>query len=122
MRSPWLPMHARVALLLLVAPVALFAQTGDVERGVKFFEDGNYPAARSEFSAVLARNAREPNALYYMGRIAIAEGRTGEAVGWFEKAVETNDQSSEYHSGSPTRSGRKRSVPASCASHSSRGA
>src|SRR3712207_5980227 len=32
-----------------------------------------------------------------MGRIAIAEGRTGDAVDWFEKAVKANDSSSEYH-------------------------
>jgi cytochrome c-type biogenesis protein CcmH/NrfG len=98
MRSPSLVMHAQLALLLLsVLPVSLLAQSGDPQRGVKLFEERNYPAARSEFSAVLGRNPRDANALFYMGRIAIAEDRAGDAVGWFEKAVKANDNSSEYH-------------------------
>jgi len=64
---------------------------------VKLFEERNFPAARAEFSAVLARNANDATALFYMGRIAMAEDRAPEAVEWFEKAVKANDASSEYH-------------------------
>jgi tetratricopeptide (TPR) repeat protein len=89
---------AGVALCVAVFPAASFAQSpGDVERGRKHFEERDYAAARAEFSAVLARAPRDANALYYMGRIALAEDRPGEAVGWLEKAVKAKDQSSEYH-------------------------
>jgi tetratricopeptide (TPR) repeat protein len=97
MASPSLAIHARLALLLSILPVSLVAQSGDSRRGVKLFEERNYPAARSEFSAVLGRNPRDAEALFYMGRIASAEDRAGEAVDWFEKAVKANDNSSEYH-------------------------
>lgn len=88
---------ARAALFLCVLAPASLAQNGDAQRGVKLFEERNYPAARVEFSAVLSRDARDANALYYMGRIALAEDRPGDAIDWFEKAVKANDKSSEYH-------------------------
>jgi tetratricopeptide (TPR) repeat protein len=87
---------ARAALLLVVPGVSL-AQAGDRQRGVKLFEERDFPAARAEFTAALARDSRDATALYYMGRIAMAEERPGEAVDWFEKAVKANDSSSDYH-------------------------
>jgi tetratricopeptide (TPR) repeat protein len=88
---------ARVALFLCVLAPASLAQKGDPQRGVKLFDERNFPAARAEFAAVLGRDARDANALYYMGRIALAEDRPGEAIDWFEEAVKANDKSSEYH-------------------------
>lgn len=64
---------------------------------MKPLEERNLAAAGAEFTAALARNARDTTALYYMGRIVMAEERSGEAVDWFEKAVKVDDNSSEYH-------------------------
>jgi tetratricopeptide (TPR) repeat protein len=97
MRSPSFSVLPRIALLLSMLPAALPGQNGDVQRAIKLFEDRNYPAARSELSAVLARNGRDAKALYYMGRIAMADNQSAEAVGWFEKAVKADDTSSQYH-------------------------
>jgi tetratricopeptide (TPR) repeat protein len=88
---------ARVPLFLCVLAPAAFAQTGDSQRGARLFEERNYPAARTEFAAVLGRDARDANALFYMGRIALADDRPSDAIEWFEKAVKANDKSSEYH-------------------------
>jgi tetratricopeptide (TPR) repeat protein len=84
-------------MLLAAVPLLARAQGGDAKRGAKLFEDRNFPAARTEFSAVLRRDARDATALYYMGRIAMAEGRLAEAIEWFEKAARANDRASEYH-------------------------
>jgi tetratricopeptide (TPR) repeat protein len=46
---------------------------------------------------VLGRDARDANALFYMGRIALVEDRPAEAIDWLERAVKANDRSSEYH-------------------------
>lgn len=87
----------RAAFLLSILASALRGQSGDAQRGTRLFEERNYPAAQAEFTALLARDARDANALFYMGRIALAEGRPGDAVGWLEKAVAANDKSSQYH-------------------------
>jgi tetratricopeptide (TPR) repeat protein len=81
------------AALLLVLPATSLAQAGDAQRGVKLFEERNLAEARAEFTAALARNAKDATALYYTGRIAMAEERPGEAVDWFEKAVKADDNS-----------------------------
>ena len=97
MRCPSLVVPVRAVLLLSVIATTGLGQSADEQRGVKLFEDRNYAGARSALSSVLAREPRNAIALYYMGRVAMAEDRSGEAVGWFEKAVKVNDRSSDYH-------------------------
>jgi tetratricopeptide (TPR) repeat protein len=82
----------RAILLLLAIPSLLAAQAPE-----QLFRDGKYDEARAAFQAVLAKDKNDANALYYMGRIANAQGKSGEAVDWFEKAVKRNDQSALYH-------------------------
>ena len=77
---------------LLAFPALLDAQTPE-----QLFQDRKYDEARAAFQAQLARNKNDANALYYMGRIADAQDRSGEAVDWLEKAVKQNDQSALYH-------------------------
>src|SRR5688572_9286488 len=97
MRCPSLVVPVRAMLLLPALATRALGQSSDSQRGVKLFEEHNYPGARSALSSVLAREAGNAIALYYMGRVAMAEDRSGEAVGWFEKAVKVNNRSSEYH-------------------------
>jgi tetratricopeptide (TPR) repeat protein len=83
---------------VLVLPFrASLAQHDDPRRGVALFEAGDYPAARTQFEAVLRGNDRDANALYYMGRIALQQDRSGEAVDWLEKAVDVDDNNADYH-------------------------
>lgn len=85
-----------VALLTISVQVA-HAQSAEAVRGAAHFEQGDYAAARADFESILQRNARDPNALYYMGRIALQESRSSDAVDWLEKAVDVNNKSSTYH-------------------------
>jgi tetratricopeptide (TPR) repeat protein len=97
MRTSLVRALSRAVLLTAVLPAFARAQAGDPKRGAQLFDERNLPAARGEFSAVLGRDRNDANALYYMGRIALAEGRTGEAVEWLEKAVKADERSSLYH-------------------------
>jgi tetratricopeptide (TPR) repeat protein len=81
----------RLAVLLAI-PTLLAAQTPE-----QLFEQRKLDEARSAFQALLAKDKNDANALYYMGRIADAQDKSSEAVGWFEKAVKLNDGSALYH-------------------------
>src|SRR5437588_1684463 len=82
----------RRAALLLAIPFALRAQTPE-----QLFQDRRLAEAKSAFQAQLARDKSDANAMYYLGRIALAENNSDEAADWFEKAVKRNDRSSLYH-------------------------
>lgn len=78
--------------LLLSFPAILAAQTPE-----QLFQERRLDEAKVAFQALLAKNRNDANALYYMGRIADAQNKTGEAIEWFEKAVKQNEQSALYH-------------------------
>lgn len=82
---------------LLVAPASSAAQAGTAARGAALFAADDYPAARAEFEAALRRNPRDADALYYLGRLALRDGRSSDAVDLFEKAIEANDADADYH-------------------------
>lgn len=73
------------------------AQSAEAARGAARFEQGDYAAARTDFEAVLRQKPGDANALHYMGRIALQEGRSNEAVDWLEKAVDADGRNASYH-------------------------
>jgi tetratricopeptide (TPR) repeat protein len=87
--------------LLLVAPVAASAQTPASPSAAPTVEqlitNRRFDEAKTAIDAMLARNGRDANALYLMGRLVYAEGNSGAAVDWFEKAVDRDDKVSVYH-------------------------
>jgi tetratricopeptide (TPR) repeat protein len=103
---PHLASRARRALgatLLLCGASALLpmraalAQSPNTSRAVSLFEQGDYPAARTELDAALRQNPNDADALCYTGRIALQQGRSNEAVDWLEKAIRIDDRKAEYH-------------------------
>lgn len=82
----------RAFLLILALPAFLGAQSPE-----QLFDQRRFDEAKAAFQAQLAKNKNDANALYYMGRIADEQGKSGEAVSWLEKAVKLNDNSAEYH-------------------------
>src|SRR5262245_21128755 len=46
---------------------------------------------------MLAANKEDPRAMFLMGRLAYAQGRSGDAVDWFEKALKRDDANAMYH-------------------------
>jgi tetratricopeptide (TPR) repeat protein len=90
----------RPFILLLAIPLVLAAQAPQPQpalSGEQLFESRRYDEAKAAFQAQLARNRNDTKALYYMGRIEYAQGNSGKAVDWFEKAVKRDERSSEIH-------------------------
>ena len=88
---------ARISQLGLVVGALAIASAGGAQAPEELFRQQKYDDARAVFQAQLAKHRNDANALYYMGRIAIAQGKTSEATDWFEKAVKVNDTSALYH-------------------------
>jgi tetratricopeptide (TPR) repeat protein len=78
--------------LLIALPSLLAAQAPE-----ELFRQQKYDDARAAFQAQLTRNKGDGNALFYMGRIAMAQEKWSDATDWFEKAVKANDTSAAYH-------------------------
>lgn len=82
----------RTAVLLVAVASSLAAQTPE-----ELFRSGKYDDAKKAFAERVAKDRNDHQALYYMGRIAEAQNRNGEAVDWYEKAIKLNDTSATYH-------------------------
>lgn len=83
-----------IGLLAVASHLASGQCTGSAQTA---FEARRYADARA---AVQRQRESAPadGALFYcLGRIDMAEGRSRTAVDWFEKAVGTDDERSEYH-------------------------
>jgi tetratricopeptide (TPR) repeat protein len=90
----------RPVLLLLAIPIAIGAQAPQPQSslsGEQLFEARRYDEARAVFQQQLARDKNNANALYYIGRIVSVQGKSGEAVDWFERAVDRDEKNAVYH-------------------------
>jgi tetratricopeptide (TPR) repeat protein len=90
----------RTALLLLAIPLVLRAQGPQPQptlTGEQLFEARRFDEAKVAFQQRIARDKNNANALFYMGRVEYAQGRSGNAVDWFEKAMERDEKNATYH-------------------------
>jgi tetratricopeptide (TPR) repeat protein len=88
----------RLAVFLLAIPFAISAQAPLPPSSPEQLIDARrFDEAKVAIQALLARDNNDPNALFYMGRLEYAQGNSGRAVDWFEKAVRRNDNSALYH-------------------------
>jgi tetratricopeptide (TPR) repeat protein len=92
-------MRSALMLLLLLAGNATGAQTvtPSALTAEQLFEARRYPEARAAFEVRLAKEKNDAAAMYYMGRIAIVQNRSGEAVDWLEQAIARDDANALYH-------------------------
>ena len=90
----------RHVFLLLAIPLALRAQASQPQparTGEQLFEARRLDDARAVFQQQLSRDKNNANAMYYLGRIEYAQGKSGEAVDWFEKALQRDEKNPTYH-------------------------
>ena len=84
-----------IATVMIVAASRLSAQcTGEAQRALRARE---LDQARAAAKRQVEQTPRDAAANYCMGRVAEAQSRSGEAVDWFEKAVELDERNAEYH-------------------------
>ncbi len=79
-----------IGLVLVVASVSLLAQ---VPQATSLFEQGRYDEAKK----MLTPLHDDPQALFLLGRIAIAEGDSEQAAALLEKAIAKKPGVAEYH-------------------------
>jgi cytochrome c-type biogenesis protein CcmH/NrfG len=72
----------RLAAILIVLPVLARAQTGE-----QLFHDRRFDEARTALQARLTKDKADANALYYMGRIAMAQNKAGIGVRYSPRKV-----------------------------------
>ncbi len=85
------------ALCLLMLGSCATQKMTPMELGIHSFDAQEYEAAKTQFETVLAAEAENPQAVYYLGRIALQTGKLDEAVEQLEKAVSLEDTNSGYH-------------------------
>jgi len=82
----------RLVLMSALAASTIAAQAPD-----QLFRERRFDEARAAYTAQLATNKNDANAMYWLGRIADGENKNDEAIDWFEKAVKRDDNSALYH-------------------------
>jgi tetratricopeptide (TPR) repeat protein len=82
-------------MLFLAVPSVMLAEES-LDRGIALFEAGELPAAQGVFEGVLETNGEDHAALYYLGRIALAEEDNDGAIDRLRDAVKLNDDDSMY--------------------------
>jgi tetratricopeptide (TPR) repeat protein len=85
------------AMPLVTASGVAQSPASNSGRAIALFDAGEYVAARAELDAAIRHNAQDATALYYMGRVALQQNHSGEAVDWLEKAIAVDDDNAQYH-------------------------
>lgn len=85
-------------LLILLIPVQLFAQS-NMDQVIKLVELRKFNEARKILLAIPVKDQLYDRGQYQLGRIAMAEQDFETAAGYFENAINVNDQVAEYYAG-----------------------
>jgi len=81
----WLPMAVALAVLGAgCTPDADRFSAANREKAISAFQVGHVAEAKAMFQRALSWNPAEPEALYYMGRIACTEQEWEKAIGFFD--------------------------------------
>lgn len=83
------------AILLLAVPPVLLAGES-LDRGMELFEADDLAAAKEVFEGVLETDGENHAALYYLGRIALADEDNDVAIDRLREAVKLNENDSAY--------------------------
>lgn len=87
------PFVALIACLAVAAPVGAQCSSGTQ----RLVAELKYDEARATTEALLKRNESDDAAMHCMGSIYMAEGKSGGAVDWYEKAVKVNGRDALHH-------------------------
>jgi len=68
-----------------------------LEKGIQLFEKGQYSEAKEFFESYINQHPKSTDAAFYIGKIFFMEKDYDPSIDWFKKAVEMDQDSSEYH-------------------------
>ncbi|UCH84872.1 MAG: tetratricopeptide repeat protein, partial [Candidatus Latescibacterota bacterium] len=66
------------------------------QKAIALFEGGDLVAAKTTFETIREADGHNHTALYYLGRIALAEDELDNAIDLFRQAVKLDETSSLY--------------------------
>jgi len=89
--------RARLIVIVLLLYASLLHASDEVTVGVQLFTNGHVHEARRFFESFVQEQPDNPSGFFYVGRIAFEEQRYEPAIENFEKAVELEEQNSDYH-------------------------
>ncbi len=93
-------LSVRKTLWIFVAAVvipAVVRADDPVTRAAHLLNERKFGEAKSLLISFVEKNSTHAAAAYYLGRLWLEEGNYEQAIDWFEKAVELDKTSSEYH-------------------------
>jgi tetratricopeptide (TPR) repeat protein len=82
--------------LLSLTPLGV-QSSEDTATGVALFERGQLAAAQQFFATFNSQYPTDPAGAYYLGRIAFENAQYAQAATWFERAVQLDNDNSDYH-------------------------
>jgi len=91
-------MRVKIAVCLLAAaPTVAGAAGSKSEDGVRLFEAGRLPEARTSLEAAVREDPMDASALFYLGRTLLAQNDPGSAASSLEKAIALEPSHSVFH-------------------------
>lgn len=92
-------MRPTLGAILLAAAwnVPAWAAGSKSEDGMRLFEAGRLPEARSSLEAALREDPQDASALFYLGRTLLAQNDPGSAASTLEKAIALEPAHSVFH-------------------------
>jgi tetratricopeptide (TPR) repeat protein len=83
-------------VVMLVSSFSSMAQER-FEEGRQLFENGQLTEARQRFESVMQADPQHAEAAFYLGQIFFVRADYDQAIVWFEKALQINEENSDYH-------------------------
>ena len=83
-------------LLLLVITIPLGANN-NFNEAINLFKQGNYDESRIIFEELSRQDKDNDKIHYYLGRLELIENDYKEAIKYFQKAIDKNENESNYH-------------------------
>ena len=92
-----MPSLRSILAIVLAAAFASVASAQSIDRAKQLFENAQYAEAKAELLAVQKANDKNPQAAYYLGRIAAIANESDDAIKHFERAVKLEEGNALYH-------------------------
>jgi tetratricopeptide (TPR) repeat protein len=92
-----LPIRITAGLIAIATALASSAFAQSIDHAKQLFDGGKYTEAKTELLVLQQANGRSAAAAYYLGRIAMIDNDSDEAIRQFERAVKLEEGNALYH-------------------------
>ena len=86
-----------MGLTLVLFPIVVSAQSGNIEDGKRLLEQKDYRAAKTVFEELTRSDSENHEAFYYLGRSLFELEEYKESIKALEKSIKIHSTSSDYH-------------------------